>query len=265
MYLTDFHLHSKYSFDGKEELRTICDQAIAQGMQEIAITDHMDIYSGKPYTCILDAKSLYQELREVKESYRGRLKVMVGAEVGQPQINPEEAEKFMAEYPLDFVIGSVHNVENDADLYYFDFAKMDCNKIYDHYLDWLLELADGYDFDVMGHITYPIRYMLQRGQKVDMKLFDEKIRDLYQRLISNGKGIELNVSGLYRPGKFAMPTLELLKLYKECGGEILTIGSDAHEKQYVGAPIREGMEIVKAAGFTHINTFSERKPVFHTI
>lgn len=262
MFLADYHLHSKYSFDGHESLEAICERAIEQGMNEIAVTDHCDIYSNKPYTYILDCRALYSELREVAERYSPRLKVRIGAELGQPQANPVQARQFLSDYDLDFVIGSVHNMENDTDIYYYDFAALDCVEVYDHYVDWLMELAINYDYDVIGHITYPLRYMTQRGFGIDIKPFEEKIRALYKIIIGRGKGIELNVSGLYRENGDTMPSFEMLKWYRECGGEIITAGSDAHYLEHVGLPIRQGMELIRRAGFGYITTFEKRKPNF---
>ncbi len=278
MYLADYHMHSKYSFDGKEELRTICDQAMARGLSEIAITDHMDIFTNRPYgqmvnfdvpggrLVLMDVDGLYKELAVVRDEYAGRLTVRIGAELGQPQVNPEAAAAFLKTYPLDFVIGSIHNMENDLDVYYYDFSRMDVGKMYDHYVDWLIELAETGDFDVMGHLTYPLRYMFERQQlRLDLTPYEEKFRYLFQCLIEKGRGIELNVSGLYREMQDTMPPLSLLKLYKTCGGEIVTIGSDAHRAEHVGLYQKEARELLGQAGFRYITGFSRRRPDFHKI
>lgn len=262
MFLTDYHMHSKYSFDGHEELKAICEQAIQQGMQEIAITDHCDLYTGRSYTYVLDCPTLYKELIEISEAYQDRIKVRIGVELGQPQVNPQEAEKFLREYDLDFVIGSIHNMENDIDVGDYHFEELDCYEVYDRYLDWLIELAANYDYDILGHITYPLRYMAKSGYHVDVRRYEEKVRQLYRIVIQRNKGIELNTSGLYQDIQETMPSPEMLKWYKECGGEVITIGSDAHFLKYVGLPIQKGMEIIKAAGFRYITTFEKRIPKF---
>lgn len=266
MYLTDYHLHSKYSFDGKEELDSICDMAVSRGIKEIAVTDHMDLYAGKPYGHILDCDKLYKELEEVRERYAGRLIVRLGAELGQPQRNPEEAKKFLEKYPLDFVIGSIHNMEDDFDIYYYEYDRIDMDALMESYNLWLLELAEKYDFDVLGHITYPSRYyFLKTKRRVDFHKFWEQYRQLFHVLIQRGKGIEVNTSGLYGESREAMPNLEILKLYKECGGEIVTIGSDAHKKEQAALKIREAAELLKEAGFSYLTAFEKRKPVFQKL
>ncbi len=279
MYMADYHMHSKYSFDGCEELETMCETAISKGLTEIAVTDHMDIFTGLPYGQMIDfdvpggkrfdmdVAGLYRELEEIKGRYEGRLGVKIGAELGQPQVNPEAAAAFIADHPqLDFVIGSIHNMENDLDVYYYDFTDMDTAAMYDHYVDWLLKLARTGDFDVMGHLTYPLRYMFERKQlRLDLAPYEEKFRQLFECLIEKGRGIELNVSGLYRSMKETMPPLSLLKLYRECGGEIITIGSDAHKAQYIGAYQKEAREILETAGFRYVTGFEKRKPIFFTL
>ena len=105
--------------------------------------------------------------------------------------------------------------------------------------------------------------MYERQQmRLDLAPYEEKFRYLFKCLTEKGRGIELNVSGLYRPMNETMPPLSLLKLYKACGGEIITIGSDAHRAEHVGLCQKEAREILCQAGFRYITTFSQRKPDF---
>lgn len=266
MYLVDYHMHSKYSFDGECELRDICDVAIERGLSEIAITDHMDIYSDKPYEYILDCKNLYKELREVKEEYKGRLKVLVGAEYGQPQANHNEAIKFIKDYPLDFIIGSIHNLWDDKDAYDYDYKVVDYHIVYDGYVDWLLTLAKEYEYDVLGHVSYPSRYIyMQTGVRVDLSQYREQYVELFKKVIEDGRGIELNMSGIARGLKDTMPDMYLLRLYRELGGEVITVGSDAHVLEHVGIVTKQGYEMLKEAGFKYFTVYEDRKPKFRVL
>ncbi len=263
MYLVDYHLHSKYSFDGAHELRDICETAIERGLSEIAITDHMDIYSDKPYEYILDCKSLYKELEEMKEAYRGRLKVLSGVEYGQPQANRKEALRFLAEYPLDFIIGSIHNLWDDKDAYDYNYNETDYHVVYDGYVEWLYTLAAEYDYDVLGHVTYPSRYVyMQTGIEVDVRQYQEQYVEIFKKVIERGKGIELNMSGIARGLKDTMPDMYLLKLYRELGGEIITVGSDAHLLEHVGIVTKQGYEMLKEAGFRYFTVYDRREAQF---
>ena len=268
MYLADYHLHTEFSFDGQEKIDDICERAIEKGMNEIALTDHMDIYTNKPYGHILDCKNLYEKIEKAKDKFEGRLIVKAGVELGQQQVNIRESEQFLADYKdkLDFVIGSIHNLKDDSDIYYYDFSKLDCIEVYNEYMDWLLELAKGYDFDVLGHLTYPMRYMyMQVQKKIPLERFEERFRLLFKILVERGKGIEVNTSGIFQAINETMPPLYIVKLYKECGGEIITVGSDAHRLEHVALTIKEGQEIIKEAGFEYITVFNKRKPDFKKI
>ncbi|MDO4622708.1 MAG: histidinol-phosphatase HisJ family protein [Eubacteriales bacterium] len=262
MYYLDYHSHTGYSFDGEGTPEALCLSAIEKGMDEIAITDHMDIYSLQHYNYILNCPKLYADLRSCRDRFAGKLKVTLGAELGQPMNNPESARRFLADYPdLDFVIGSIHCMENDLDVYYYNWKKHDPIQTYDHYLDWLIDYAENYDFDVLGHITYPLRYMANDGICPDIHIFYEKMEHLFRILIRRDKGIELNVSGLRQTMKTTMPTPEILQLYHETGGRILTIGSDSHCPADIGHSIPKGIEIAKNAGFRSITRFEKRVPV----
>lgn len=266
MFLTDDHLHTRFSFDGKAEPEEVCEQALKLGLSEIAITDHMDIYSNKPYGYILDCPAWYEKMQSLKEQYRGRLLVHTGIELGQPQINPGETKAFLEAYPVDFIIGSVHNIENDLDIYYCDYSQMDIQAFYAHYIQWLMELAKNYDYDVLGHVTYPSRYIFERtGNKPDMAVFYEEFCSLFKIVIEKGKGIEVNLSGLARNSGAPMPEADLLKLYRQCGGEIVTIGSDAHVARQAGTVSKAGQDMLKAAGFSYVTWFENRIPHFEKL
>ncbi|MBQ9437351.1 MAG: histidinol-phosphatase HisJ family protein [Lachnospiraceae bacterium] len=281
MYLTDFHLHSKYSPDGREEVREIAERAVLLGLSEICLTDHVDIYErehpepGHAQTGlgeyrfilgqVLDMQALCRDVEEAREEFKGKLKIRLGIELGSPQANPAVANAFLAKWPVDFIIGSIHTMANDEDLFYYDFAKMDVEAFFHAYLQREIELAKDYDYDVIGHCTYPLRYLVERGFPLDMRLFMEELRELFKIVIERGKGIEFNVAGICRATKVLLPEIPLIKEYFSLGGEILTIGSDAHILDHVGAPIREGMNLLKDAGIRYITTFEGRKPVFREI
>lgn len=263
MYLADHHLHSKFSFDSDEDIDNICISAVNKGINEIAFTDHMDMYTNKNFESILDCKGMYDAVMNAKEKYSDRLKIKVGVELGQPQANPYETERFYKSFDFDFIIGSVHNLENDVDAGDFDFIHNDCNHLYSHYLDHLLILAQNFDYDVLGHLTYPLRYMFIRNSiTVDLIQFTEKFKKLFEIVIEKGKGIEINTSGLRQGLNNTLPPLYIVKLYKKCGGEVITVGSDAHNAFDVGSGLKEGYEILKEAGFKYFSVFNERKPDF---
>lgn len=266
MYHTDYHLHSRHSYDGHEAVMDICTAALERGQNEIAITDHLDILTGKPYDSILDVDASFADIEQARERFAGRLVIKTGVELGQPQVNPEAAAAFFAAYRPDFVIGSIHNMENDLDLCFYPWEELDAASVYHRYLDWLTQLAGDYDFDVLGHLTYPLRYLFSaRGLRLPLDGYYDRFRALFRILIQRGKGIECNTSGFFQPIHDSLPPLELLKLYRECGGEIVTVGSDAHDLKDVSATIPLGEELLRQAGFRYLCTYTQRTASFHPL
>lgn len=259
----DYHIHSCFSFDSEEKMDNICNTAISRGITEIALTDHLDIYENKEYSYMLNCEEWYAQLLEIKEKYKDKLKVKLGIEVGTPQHNKIEYEKFYHKYPLDFIIGSIHNMDNDIDVSDYKFNIIDYNDVYENYNKHLMELSKYYEFDVMGHLTYPSRYIEnQTGIIPDTKKYQDFYIELFHILTERGKGIELNTSGIARGGNTIMPPLWLIKLYRKSGGEIITTGTDAHIAAQVGSTVEISKSLLKEAGFNYYTIFSKHKPAF---
>ena len=264
--LVDYHLHTNNSFDGKQTIDELCQAAIARGIDEIAITDHMDIFAGKSYGFILNCEKTFSDIDLAKDKYRGKLVIRKGIELGQPMRNPAAYEEFIEEWPLDFIIGSVHNMENDIDVGEYNYKEIDFSEFFPRYLDCILDFARNYEFDVLGHVTYPIRYMiLQTGKKVDPMEYQDQFIEIFKAAIARGKGIELNTSSIARGVGELMPTIPLLRLYRDMGGEIITVGSDAHVKSQTGITSKTANEILKQVGFRYLTTFENREPIMNLI
>lgn len=261
MYLTDYHLHSLFSFDGKETMDAICEQAIRTGISEIAITDHQDIYSNQPYDGQLQCISWYQALIRTAQKYEGRLTVRLGAELGQPQVNPDQSKAFLRDYPLDFVIGSIHNMADDIDVGTYDYHRTDIHKVYPEYIQWLIHMVQEYPIDVVGHITYPSRYAeKQTGIRPNLTRYYDQFAELFRTMIQRGIGLELNTSGLARGIGDIMPDMELLKMYQSMGGVLITTGSDAHVTSQIGISAKQGQELLQAAGFRYLTVYEKHRP-----
>lgn len=259
----DYHIHSCFSFDSNEEMDNICLEAIKKNISEIAITDHLDIYEDKEYGYMLSCQEWYNSILNIRDKYKDRLRIKLGIEVGTPQHNPSEYNKFYNKYPLDFIIGSIHNMDGDIDVADYNFKVTDYNEVYEKYNSHLMDLARNYEFDVMGHLTYPSRYIeKQTGIIPNVKKYKEFYVELFKLLIERGKGIELNTSGIARGGNTVMPPLWLIKLYRECGGEIITTGTDAHIAIQVGSTMEISKELLKEAGFSYYTIYTNHSPEF---
>ena len=260
MYMADAHTHSHHSPDGFDSMAALCKGALETGLSALYVTDHYDRDG------LFDPAEYRTEFEKARASYAGRLAFHLGVELGEGHLTHERSKELINAAPFDFILGSCHYIEGKDDFYelHIDDVARGRRLILD-YLDELTRMITWGMFDVLGHFTYPLRYMRGRdGLDVDFQFCEDRVRDVFSALAGSGKGLEVNVSGLRR-GEFFMPDLPLLKLYRACGGEIVTVGSDAHHADHVGAYVRDGYELLHAAGFSHASVYRMRQVEFFNI
>lgn len=265
MYLVDYHTHSSYfSPDAASTMEEMCEAAIAKGVRELAFTEHCDVNGWNGIPCDFDEELYITALDRVKEEYGDRLTVVYGIELGQPTQNSGLAKRYLSSPGLDFIIGSLHNLRGMEDFYLLEYPDMDtCRALMERYFAELREMIGYGGFDVLGHISYPLRYIRGRaGLEFDFSEYTSELSDIFRLLAASGLGIELNTSGLRQPVGQTMPAPDIVRLYRECGGEIITLGSDAHTAGDVGAGISEGIAVLKDAGFKYFTVYKGRKASF---
>ncbi|MCL2030815.1 MAG: PHP domain-containing protein [Oscillospiraceae bacterium] len=265
MFWADYHTHSVFSPDGCDDMLALGRAARAAGLREMAVTDHCDMGADD-----FDAEGYRAALTEARAALeREGLRLVRGLELGEATHDPARAAAVVRDTPLDFVLGSYHRLKGDRDFYYYeDYGGADgCRALIGRYLDELPELIALGCFDVLGHLTYPLRYARRFAGLADVSFswHREKTEAVLRALIGAGKGLELNVSGLGRRDGAPMPDLDLLKLYRALGGEIVTVGSDAHDARGVGRGIPEGYALLREAGFRYVAAYRERKVRFEAL
>ncbi len=266
MVLCDFHTHSHFSFDGVAEASpdAVCRRALEAGLSYIAITDHCDV-NGEvegiyaPY----EAHTAWEAMMQAKEKYKGRLHLSIGIELGNAHQYPNYAKEVLSRHPYDFVIGSLHNLRDVPDFCMLKYELMTDAQIRQLFGRMLNETMEMLSFDgihTLGHITYMHRYLTLAQKTFDFKPFREQITDIYRKLIDKGVALELNVSTLYKGLGITLPTMELLSWYKDVGGQLITIGSDAHNPQNIGKGIRKGYALLSTVGFDYVMAMEGGKP-----
>lgn len=261
---SDFHLHTHHSADSDELPENTIKKCIELGMDECCFTDHNDFnWPNKNENFDLDVKSYYEELFPLKEQYKNQLKIHIGVECGITEENYIQNRTLIQNNPFDFVIGSCHIV-NGLDPYYPEyFYKKTDRAAFEEYFKALKKgilLFD--DFDVLGHIDYVVRYSPNKESGYSAFDYMDIIDEILNTVIQNGKGIEINTSGLKSGLSFANPCPDILKRYRELGGEIITIGSDAHSVDYVGYAFDRAAQFLSSAGFNNYCIFKNREPHF---
>ena len=263
--LTDLHMHTSSSFDGHYSAAEMCEAAVNAGLSVITFTDHFDVDFFEEHRLAERQVTSYEDVVSAQAAFADKLKVLVGIEVGQGTYEPELTKKSLEKYNYDFIIGSIHNLRKTPDFCELDYTNMTLDEVYgllDKYFEEMHLLAKWNGFDTLAHLTYPLRYIMGNyGIKVDLKKYDGIVEEIFKTVINNGKALEINTSGLRQKIGVTMPTVDYVRRFKELGGELLTIGSDAHFTEHVGAGINEGFAIAKAAGFEYVTYFEKHKPV----
>lgn len=255
----DSHTHSRNSFDGESTVNHLCEAAEEKQMMGLCVTDHYECQMPEQRSEIRIRNSVLETAKS-RQLLGNRLMLTTGIEIGQATRDFEEANKILGAFKFDFIIGSLHSDRASDDYFFVDFSQLETSIILQRYYEELLELCQWGNFDVLGHLTYPLRYITGKYHiQVDMSVYDELIVEIYKTLISKGKGIEVNTSSLRNELGETSPPLKYLRLFRECGGEIVTIGSDAHDAKDIGAGIAEGMELLQAAGFQYFAFYKKRE------
>ena len=268
MYFTDFHVHSDVSMDCQTPMWDMIRAEADAGMEAVCFTNHCDVVRWDDFTpasrCLEILPETLEKLAAVRAEHELPLEVFVGLELADAQLFPERAAELAADPALDFVLGSMHLIPGVGDFYFQHYTDpAQCDRIFDDYLVQLQRVAELDFYDVIAHIGYVRRYMWRAGVDCGLTLArsGDLIEQLLRTVIGKGKGIEINCSGI-RDGCGPFPSEEILKLYRDMGGEIVTVGSDAHKTNVAAAAVREGYEILKACGFEYVTIFRQRKPEF---
>ena len=262
--LWDVHMHSQFSGDSNAPQEDMILAAIDSGLGGICFTDHLDMdYPDDPALFLLDLPNYTASVLALQQKYASKFPVHLGIELGlQPHL-AESHKDILTQYPFDFVIGSSH-VVHGFDPYFPNFyegrKEEDC---YREYFESILENIQAFDgFDVYGHIDYVVRYGPTTNTNYVWTDYQDIIDKILILLIEKGKGIEINTGGFKYGLGHPNPTEEIIRRYKELGGEIITIGSDAHTPAHIGYDFKKIPEILKNAGFDYFTVFKQRKPEF---
>ncbi|MBQ9941640.1 MAG: histidinol-phosphatase HisJ family protein [Christensenellaceae bacterium] len=262
----DYHIHSDISFDATGSLPAIVASAAAKGLKEICITEHMDIDpAGLTQEIGLDFGRYDREFAELMQTPRP-IAVRQGVELGALGDRAEEFTAIALAHDYDFIICSQHFV-GTRDPYYPSFYEgLTMHEAYLGYLEAIYEtLKVFHEYDVVGHIGYPSKYYRGDGPcKFQYSEFPDIIDAILKQAVSDGKGIEANTSSIPKTAD-TIATLDMLRRFRQLGGEMVTVGSDSHAPENVGNFVPRGLEIIKEAGFKYVCTFEKRKPTFHKI
>ena len=260
MILSDFHTHSTFSTDGTQALEDMARSAVKCGLKTICFTEHNDFdYPDGEF--LLDMDAYRSELFRVREELSGKIEVLFGVELGLMKHLGKRLREFLDGRGFDFVIGSSHLIDGKDPYFPEYFEELGQRNGILRYFESIVENIGAFsDFDVYGHLDYAVRYSPEKCYNpVD---FREVIDEILHKIVGLGKGIEINTAGLRKGLLHANPHPFILKRYRELGGEIITVGSDAHNSADIAADFDAAESFLQGAGFEFYTVFRGRKPYF---
>lgn len=273
----DYHVHTEFSDDSVYPMEQVINDAIAMQMDEICFTDHVDYgikedwdcshpmkYRGSEPFANVDFPVYVSKIREFQSMYGMHIAIKMGLEFGMQMHTISQYEDLFVKYPFDFIILSIHQVEN-KEFWTQDFQRGKSQKEYnERYYEEMLKIVKAYqNYSVLGHMDLITRY--DENGIYPFKKVESVISEILKIVISNGKGLELNTS-YHRYGlQDTTPSVDILKLYRDMGGEIITIGSDSHKPEHLGAYINEAKGLLKSLGFRYFCTYDKMQPTYHML
>lgn len=267
----DFHTHTNFSGDSKAPMEDMIQHAIQIGLDTLCITDHHD--DPYPYThgelreiFMLDVINYQKHFSILKERYQGKINLCYGVEIGVQAKYAEVSYDFTEQNEFDFIIASSH-LSDEKDPYYVDFFKgKDEESAYAEYFQSTIDNINTFqDFDIYGHLDYVVRYGPNKNKFYSYEKYKDYLDEILRLLIQLNKGIEVNTSGLKYGLGHPHPHWDILKRYKELGGTILTVGSDAHAKEHLGYEFPYVRDMLLDIGFQYYTIFEKRTPVFRAL
>lgn len=271
MHRADSHIHTHFSFDGASEASpmAVCRAALEAGLQEVTFTDHCDI-NGEVEQIYphYDIEAAREAVLAAREAFAGRLTVNWGIELGQPHQYPAAAAELIDRYAFDFVLGSMHNLTGVPDFFFLRYELMSerhFDQLFVRSLEEIRQIVTFPGISALAHLTYPCRYYTLAGRQYDPLCHADLLSDIFGEMVARGIALEINTSNLRKGLDLMMPDARVLALYRASGGRLVTVGSDAHAAQDVGADLDAAFTMLRDCGFDAYYTYRAGKPTAHSL
>lgn len=263
--IADMHTHSCNSHDSECEIEDMLRTQLEKGTGIFAVTDHFDTHRYAECDIFTPIEKSFQRVAELNLEYEGECLVLAGVEIGEGFWSFEAYNQIINLLPYDVVIGSVHVVRHEelSEPYsQIDFSRYGTDTIYeflDKYFDDVLALLEKEEFDILAHLTCPVRYITGKYKiPVDMSVYEAKINKILEIIIERNIALEVNTSAYDLIGDF-MPSSDILKKYYDMGGYLVTLGSDAHVSENASKDFDKAIDTLKEIGFSNIYYYIKRK------
>ena len=261
--ISDFHLHTSFSEDSETPMETMVLSAIRRGLKTICFTEHLDLDFPPEYgTFSLDLNAYTTELFRLQSRYEKDIEILLGIEFGMQPHLWEQYLDITNYYPFDFIIASQHLLDRAdpySPRYWQGKNEQECYKAY--FTQMLSNLQTMKSYDTLGHLDYIVRYGPNKNKHYSYETYAACIDPILEYLIRHEKCLEVNTAGLKYGLGHPNPEESVLRRYRELGGTLITIGSDAHRPEHIAYDFEKAEDILRSLGFQSYTIFRQRKPV----
>ena len=268
MIMYDTHIHTNNSPDSKQSIDTVCTTAIEKGLSAVSICDHAEVslFHMDDFHKLI-ANSI-EDVKMTQGKYGNKIKILQGIEISEFFWDEEKLSGFLSLSDYDVILGSVHRVDcvEHSDSYsrvvMSETSEENLHVFLRTYFADMIQMIENYDFDVLSHLTVPLRYINGKyGRGIEISRYNDTIRKILSMIIEKGIALEINTSGLDTLINCTFPDEKHVRWYKEMGGELVTIGSDAHSPDRIGYGFDRAKKMLKDIGFDGYYYYEKRKPV----
>ena len=263
----DSHIHTIHSHDSEQTLVELCEEAIEKGVKGITVTDHVMTRDFDKLNTLPHFQTLFPDVEATRALYGDRVKLLCGVEISEMLDDMEKYDLIVSLGDYDVILGSVHYVGTDMMPYAkIDFGTRSQQELTDYlnqYFTDVTRMLEHADFDILCHLTCPLRYMIGRYKcKVGWREFEPQILSILKKVIERNISLEINTAGYTdETGYHSLPDKDILQIYYELGGRMLTLGSDSHRNRAVARNFEAVKETLRTIGFEYYCYYEKRKPV----
>ena len=273
--LVDVHSHSNLSSDGIDEPMDMAKRAAEIGVTHFALTDHIELdeFGDEEWDYWAAIEKTKPAFEQIKSAYGDKMHVYYAAEIGQALYDLPTTEKILAEHDYDFIIGSVHRTVHYAHMSKIPDTEYDRTRVLKEYFDEMVDLVEWGQFSTLAHMTFLMRFInidvpgqplvkeKSLRSKAVFETYKTVIDKILQTIIKKDIALEANSSGYRRGLGGPMASPEIIARYRELGGKLVTVGSDAHDIGDIGKDIPQTFRLLKEIGFKEIAVFEKKQPI----
>lgn len=265
--LLDQHLHSRHSFDCKTDPEENVRAVIEMGLDGLIFTEHFDPHPKEWRQCIYNHEQYTAALDALRRRYGDRLFIGQGIEIGYAPGRMHLAEELLESQRFDLVILSQHYM-GDRDMHkkedWAGLTPAEGTRLYFKSLQEAVEYGrevqgDGGErlYHVLGHLDLVKRYSRRYFGEIHVADCGEQIAKVLSICLEAGLVPEINTSSWRQGLDEPMPGLSTLKTWARLGGRAVSLGSDAHRAEHIGADFDRAIELAREAGIERIAAFRE--------